>query len=126
MAGGATPLPPARDITPPVLRTRIPARQRVLRLGGVVGYARCREACTVAASARVLVGRRTYALAKTHRRARSGHRVRVRVKLTRRARRALRTSLRRGGHPQVRLGLRARDTSGNRSKLVRRRVAVRR
>ena len=45
-----------RDIRPPGCAPRFPARQRVLRLGGVVVYARCGERCTVAASARVRRG----------------------------------------------------------------------
>ena len=86
-AGGG-PLPRARDIRPPALRTAIPARQRVLRLGGVVGYSRCSERCTVSASARVLVGGRAYGSQGAHGR-RAATRVRLKVRLTRRARRAL-------------------------------------
>jgi glucose/arabinose dehydrogenase len=126
MAAGGGPLPPARDITPPRMRTKVPSRQRLLRLGGVVGYARSSEGGSVSAGATVRVGHHTYVLTKVRKSAEANRRVRVKVKLTRRARRALRAALRRGGHPHARLGLRARDAAGNRSRLVRRRVAVRR
>ena len=50
---GGGPLPPDRDVTPPRLRTRVPARkQRLLRLGGAVAYGRSGEAMRARRSAR--------------------------------------------------------------------------
>ena len=126
MAPGGGSLPPDRDVTPPRLRTRVPARQRLLRLGGAVAYGRCSEACTLAAGGILRVRKRSYRLRSLRRPVAAGKRMRLKVKLTRRSRVALRRVLRRGGHPYVRVGLRARDRAGNRSKLVRRRVALRR
>jgi glucose/arabinose dehydrogenase len=126
MAPGAGPLPPARDITPPRLRTRVPARQRVLRLGGVVAYARCGERCRLSVGAVLRTRGRSYRLRQASRTVGRGRLARVKVRLTRRSRRALRTALRRGRRPAVRIGLRARDPAGNASRLVRRRVGVRR
>ena len=120
------PAPPARDVTPPRLRTRVQGRQRVLRLGGAVAYGRCSEACALAAGGTLRVGKRSYRLRSLRRPAAAGQRVRLKVKLTRRSRRAARRALKRGRHPTVLVGLRARDAGGNRSKLIRRRVAVRR
>ncbi len=56
----------------------------------------------------------------------TGTLVRMKARLTKRARRALRRALRHGRHPAVVVGLRARDAAGNPSKLVRHRVRVRR
>ena len=126
MKPGGGSLPPDRDVTPPRLRARVPARQRLLRLGGAVAYGRCSEACALAARGTLRVKKRSYRLRSVRRPGGAGKRVRLRVKLTRRSRVALRRALKHGGHPYVRVGLRARDRGGNRSELVRRRVAVRR
>ena len=126
---------PSRDITGPQLRTRVPRRQRVRRRRGpgVIAYARCNESCTVAMSARVRIGRRSYKLKRITRRARPGRRIKLRVRLTRRSSRALRRALRtrtrartRRRRSTVRVALRARDGAGNRSRLVRVLVRVRR
>jgi glucose/arabinose dehydrogenase len=119
-------IPPGKDVTPPRLRTRVPARQRVLRLGGAVAYGRCSEDCALAAGGTLRIRNRSYRLRSVRHPGGAGKRVRVKALLTKRARRALRRALRRGRHPAVRVGLRARDAAGNRSQLVRRRVGVRR
>ncbi len=123
-AGGQ--LPPDRDATAPRLRTRFPAKQRLLRLGGAVAYGRSSEASALAIGATLRIGERSYRLKPQTRPAGAGKRVRMKATLTRRARRALRKAFRNDRRPVVRVGLRARDAAGNRSKLVRRRVAVRR
>ena len=56
----------------------------------------------------------------------SGRRVRLKVKLNRRQVRILRRGLRRGRRASVSLRLRATDAAGNRSRVVRRTVRVRR
>jgi hypothetical protein len=115
-----------RDVTPPRLVVRIPRRERVLRLGGVVAYARCSERCAVSMSARLRLGRRSYRLHRTTRTIAAHHRGKLRARLTRRAPRALRGA--RPSHRRARVGvaLRARDGSGNRSRLIRGTVRVRR
>jgi glucose/arabinose dehydrogenase len=121
------PIPDTGDRSAPGLHVRVPARQRVLRLGGAIAYARCGgERCRLTAGGRLRVGRRTYELRRVARGMAAGKRARVKVRLTRRARRALRRALRHDRRPAVRVGLRARDAAGNRSRLARRRVAVRR
>jgi glucose/arabinose dehydrogenase len=124
IAGGGR-LPPARDITPPGLHTRVPSSQRVLRLGGAVAYGRCGEACALGTGATLHIGKRSYRLKSLRRPVGAGQRVRMKVKLTRRSRRALKKAVRHR-HSWVRVGLRAGDGAGNRSKLVHRRVRVRR
>jgi hypothetical protein len=103
-------------------------RQRVLRLRGVVAYVRCSERCRVAAGGKLRIGKRRFALRKARTRSiAAGRLVRVKPRLTRRSKRALRRALRDGRRPKVRIGLRARDTAGNASRLTRRTViAVRR
>jgi glucose/arabinose dehydrogenase len=122
------PLAPA-DTQAPVLRTRVPRRQRVLRLRGAVAYAGCNEACTIAAAGVLRVGKRRLRLSGARRVARAsqaGRRLRLKVRLGRRQARILRRALRRGRRPLVRLTLRATDPAGNRSSPVRRTVRVRR
>jgi glucose/arabinose dehydrogenase len=118
-------LPP--DSRAPFLSARAPKRQRVLRLGGAIAYARCDEPCTVSISGRLRVRGRSFRLRRSSKEAAAAdRRLRLRAKLTRRSRRALRRALRRGRHPRVRLALRARDGVGNRSALARRAVRARR
>ncbi|MET0835133.1 MAG: PQQ-dependent sugar dehydrogenase, partial [Thermoleophilaceae bacterium] len=122
------PLAPA-DTRAPRMRTRVPRRQRVLRLRGAVAYAGCNEACTVAAAGVLRVGTRRLRLAGARRVARAsqvGRRLRLKVGLKRRQARILRRALRRGRRPTVRLSLRATDLAGNRSPVTRRTVRVRR
>jgi hypothetical protein len=114
------------DRVPPRLRVQVPGRQRVRKRRGAIGYARCSETCRVAMSGRLSIGGRSYRLRKTTRRAAANRRIRLRVRLTRRASRALRRALRRRRRARVHVALRARDGSGNRSRLVTRRVRVRR
>ncbi len=120
------PPPGGGDVTAPKLHARAPRRQRVLRHRGTIVYVRCNENCSVDVAATLLIG---------HRKLRSPHvkaalvadrRARLRMRLRPRAQRLLRRALRHGGHPRVRLRLRATDTAGNRSALVRRGVRVRR
>jgi hypothetical protein len=118
---GATP-----DVTPPVLRVRVPRRQRVLRLRGAVAYVRCSEACSVAAGGRLRIGSRRLLLRRAAGSAQPSPRTRLKVRLRRRPARILRRALANGRHPRVRVRLRARDVAGNRSALVRRTVRVRR
>jgi glucose/arabinose dehydrogenase len=116
--------PPATDTTPPAPAVRVSRRQRVLRLRGAIAYVRCNEPCAVAAGGILRRGRRSYALRRASHAAQTDRRARIKVRLTRRATRALRRALRRERRASVRIGLRARDAAGNRSRLVRARVRV--
>jgi glucose/arabinose dehydrogenase len=120
--------PQAQDTTPPTLRARVKRRQRVLRLRGAVAYVRCSESCSVAARGRLRIGRARYRMRPLARAAQANRRLRLKVRLTRRGRGALRRSARRGRlrRASVRLTLRATDTAGLRSPAVGRTVRVRR
>jgi glucose/arabinose dehydrogenase len=130
LCGGPAPGAPAavQDTTRPTLRVRAKRRQRVRRLRGVVAYVRCSEACSVAARGRLRIGRARYRMRPLARAAQANRRVRLKVRLTQRGRRALRRADRRGRlrRASVRLNLRATDSAGLRSPVVRRTVRVRR
>jgi glucose/arabinose dehydrogenase len=133
LCGGPTPAAAApqlqpQDTTPPALRVRIKRRQRVLRLRGAVAYVRCSESCSVATRGRLRIGRARYRMRPLARAAQANRRVRLKVRLTRRGRAALRRCARRGrlSRASVRLSLRATDSAGLRSPMVRRTVRVRR
>jgi hypothetical protein len=116
----------AQDTSPPTLRVRVKRRQRVRRLRGVVAYVRCSESCSVAARGRLRIGRAGYRMRPLARAAQANRQVRLKVRLTRRGRAALRRSARRGRlrRASVRLTLRATDTAGLRSPAVRRTVRI--
>jgi glucose/arabinose dehydrogenase len=120
-------IPPAAvDTVAPTLSTRVKRRQRVLRLRGAVAYFRCSEQCSVVAGGRLRIAKRQYKLRRVGKSAEAGSRVRVRVVLPAKGRRALKRALADGRRPRVSLGLRARDATGNRSPLTRRTVIVKR
>ena len=125
-AAQSSPGPVAEDLTAPVLTARAPRRQRVLRLRGAVVYVRCSEDCSLRAGGTLLVGRRRLLMRRRTATLEANRRARLVVRLRPRGRRLLRAALLRGGHPRVRLRLRASDAAGNRSALVRRGVRVRR
>lgn len=122
-AGGGAPAP---DTTAPVMRVRVPSAQRVLRLRGAVAYARCSEACTLAAGGTLRIGSRRLLLRRAVGSGQPSPRTRLKVRLRRRAVRLLRRALANGRRPRVQVRLRARDAAGNRSALVRRSLRVRR
>jgi glucose/arabinose dehydrogenase len=107
------------DLQPPRLRLRIPRRQRVLRLGGAVAYARCDERCQVSIGGRVKLAARRIKLRRMARSAGALRWVRMRLALTPAAERAIRRARRRGVRSRLRVGLRASDAAGNASSLVR-------
>ena len=122
-AGGGAPAP---DTTAPVMRVRVPSAQRVLRLRGAVAYARCSEACTLAAGGTLRIGSRRLLLRRAVGSGQPSPRTRLKVRLRRRAVRLLRRALANGRRLRVQVRLRARDAAGNRSALVRRSLRVRR
>lgn len=115
------------DTTAPFLRARIARRQRVLRRRSAVAYGRCDEPCRVSIHGWLRIGRRGYKLRGETRAIAAARWRSMRLRLTRRATRALRGALRRKNRrPNVRLRLQARDATGNRSRRVRVTVRVRR
>jgi glucose/arabinose dehydrogenase len=119
----APPAPAAPDTTAPRLRIRVRRRQRVLRLRGVVAWARCSEACTIAGRGALRIGKRRFRLRRAVRSARLAaraaqptRRTRIKLRLTRRGTRALRRAVRHGRRPLARIRLRAIDAAGNRSR----------
>jgi glucose/arabinose dehydrogenase len=114
------------DVTAPGLAARAPRRQRVLRLRGTIVYVRCNEHCRLEAGGTLRIGTHRLLLRHVRSTLTAHRRTRVRVRLRPRAARMLRRAVRRGGRPRVTLRLRATDSAGNRSALVRRGVRVRR
>ena len=131
MCAGMSAAPPAggpggADTTPPMISARAPRRQRVLRLGAAIVHAGCDENCSLNAGGTLLVGRRKLLLRRAPAALTPDRSTRLRVRLRARAWRLLSAALGRGGHPRVMLRLRATDSAGNRSALLRRTVRVRR
>jgi Glucose / Sorbosone dehydrogenase len=124
--GGGGPAVRTLDTVRPRLTARVRRRQRVLRQGGVVAFARCDEPCSVAAGGWIRVGGRVHRLRRAVRSAPAGRPLRIEARLTTGGRRALKGALSRGIRPKLRMGLRARDASGNPSALLRHTVGVRR
>jgi len=118
--------PPPVDTTPPSVRARAPKRQRVLRRRAAIVYVRCSEHCSLDAAGTLLIGKRKLLLRRTRAALVRGKPVRLPVRLRPRQQRLLRRALRRHRHPRIVLRLRAADSAGNRSALVRRGVRVRR
>jgi glucose/arabinose dehydrogenase len=117
---------PPPDRTAPVVSARAPRRQRVLRRRAAIVYVRCSERCRLDAGGTLLIGPRRLLLRRTQAALAGGRRARLAVRLRPRQQRLLRRALRRHRHPRIVLRLRAADTAGNRSALVRRGVRVRR
>ncbi len=128
-AAPPTVAPVVADRTAPRLRVRVKRRQPVLRRRGAVALVRCNEGCSVRAAGVMRIGKRRFRLRSAARNAGSGQatpRVRLKVELKKRSTRALRRAMRRGRRPLVRVGLRATDGAGNRSRIVYRLVRTRR
>jgi hypothetical protein len=108
-AGGGT------DGSPPDLAVTRRQVQRILRQRGVVIGVGCDEPCTIAASGRLSVPgpARVFKLRPRTRTLAAGSRVRMKLRLTRRARPALRRALRRGRRVRARVSVRASDPLGN-------------
>jgi glucose/arabinose dehydrogenase len=118
--------PPMVDTVPPRLRVLVKRKQRVRRLRGAVAYVRCDESCAVIAGGRLRIRKRAYRMRRVGSTVEVGQRVRLKVLLTRKGRRALRKAFMRRRRASVTVNLRARDATGNRSPLTRRTVRVRR
>jgi glucose/arabinose dehydrogenase len=118
--------PSAVDRVAPKLRTKAKKRQRLLRLRGAIAYARCSENCVIQAGGRLHVGKRVYRLRRVQRLQPANKRARLKVPLGAKARRAIVRGLRRHRGIRVEVTLRARDATGNSSRLVRKNVRLRR
>jgi glucose/arabinose dehydrogenase len=121
--GGA---PTGCDMTPPVISARAPRRQRVARRGAAVVYVRCSENCELDVNGTLLIAHRKLLLRRVRSALAGGRRARLAVRVRPRGERLLRRALRHHRHPRVRLRLRATDSAGNGSALLRRGVRVRR
>jgi hypothetical protein len=118
--------PAALDTVAPTLRALAKGRQRLLRLRGAVAYVRCSENCAIVVGGRLRVGKRSYRLRRVKTLGPANKRVRMKLPLGSKARRAIRQGIR--GHRKIRvdLTLRARDTIGNRSRPASRAVLLKR
>jgi hypothetical protein len=87
---------------------------------------RCNEACGIFAGGRLHVDKRVYRLRRLGTLAPAGKRVRIKVALGSKARRAIRGGLEHHRRIRVDVNLRARDAAGNRSKLATKTVRVKR
>jgi hypothetical protein len=119
--------PVAADRTGPRLLLTVRRLQRIVRQRGLVLRARCDEACTVRASARIKLpgARRSVALRRVTRSLAANARTRLKLKTSKRALRKLRRALRRKDRLGARLTVTAADPSGNRT-VAKRKLRARR
>jgi glucose/arabinose dehydrogenase len=110
--------PSAIDRVAPGVRTKAKARQRLLRLRGAIVYVRCNENCSIVAGGRLHVGKREYRLRRVRKLGPTDKRVRLKVPLGVKARKAIAGGLRHHRKIRIDVNLRARDAIGNRSKLI--------
>jgi glucose/arabinose dehydrogenase len=118
--------PSALDTVAPTLRAQAKSRQRLLRLRGAVAYVRCSENCAVVVGGRLHVGKRSYRLRRVKTLGPATKRVRMKVPLGSKARRAIKQGMRRHRRIRIDVTLRARDAIGNRSNTATRAVLLKR
>ena len=118
--------PAALDTVAPTLRALAKGRQRLLRLRGAVAYVRCSENCAIVVGGRLRVGKRSYRLRRVKTLGPANKRVRMKLPLGSKARRAIRQGVRSHRKIRVDVTLRARDTIGNRSRPATRAVLLKR
>jgi hypothetical protein len=125
---GPDPDPPGPDVDPAGLTLSGPARQRVLRRGGVRVRATCDELCDVFLRARARIGssKKRHKLHAESGRLAAGAGERFKLSITEPTRRAIRRALRRGRRVRVNVRARALDAAGNRSEAPKKTIAVRR
>ena len=119
--------PAAADRTGPRLRLTVRRLQRIVRQRGLVLRARCDEACTVRASARISLpgASRSVALRRVTRSLAANARTKLKLKTSRRALRKLRRALRTRHRLGARLTVTAADSPGNRT-IAKRKLRARR
>jgi glucose/arabinose dehydrogenase len=118
--------PSAIDRVAPSLRAKAKARQRLLRLHGAIAYVRCSESCAIVAGGRLHVGKRDYRLRRVRKLGLAEKRLRLKVPVGLKARKAILRGLRHHRRIRIDVTLRARDVTGNRSTLVTEIVRVKR
>jgi glucose/arabinose dehydrogenase len=118
--------PSALDTVGPTLRAKAKGRQRLLRLRGAVAYVRCSENCAIVVGGRLHVGKRSYRLRRVKTLGPATKRVRMKVPLGSKARRAIKQGTRRHRRIRIDVTLRARDAIGNRSTPATRAVLLKR
>jgi hypothetical protein len=118
--------PSALDTVAPTLRAKAKGRQRLLRLRGAVAYVRCSENCAIVVGGRLHVGKRSYRLRRVKTLGPATKRVRMKVPLGSKARRAIKQGTRRHRRIRIDVTLRARDAIGNRSTPATRAVLLKR
>jgi glucose/arabinose dehydrogenase len=118
--------PSALDTVAPTLRAKAKGRQRLLRLRGAVAYVRCSENCAIVVGGRLHVGKRSYRLRRVKTLGPATKRVRMKVPLGSKARRAIKQGVRRHRRIRIDVTLRARDAIGNRSEPATRAVHLKR
>jgi hypothetical protein len=125
-AGSGTPpaIPAAADRTAPKLTLAAKRTQRALKAKRLVLSARCNEPCRLLAVAKVRIGKKKVVLGRAKVTAASGHKVKIKVKLSRKALARLRKAMKHG-KAKVILSVRAVDAAGNRT-TASRRVTVKR
>jgi glucose/arabinose dehydrogenase len=113
------------DTVAPKLRASVRSTQRVLAQRGAVAQVSCSEGCAISGAASMRIGGRSYSLRPDGAAARTaGQTARMKLALSASSRRALQRALARGLSVSVRISLRAQDSTGNRSRLLRRTVRV--
>jgi hypothetical protein len=119
---------PPEDAQPPALRTRaVQPRQAILKRNGAVVQVHCgAQACRVSAGGTLKIGKRSYRLRRVTVALAADQVGRVRPRLTRAGRRALRKALANRRAAWVTVVVRARDAMGNTTSLASERVLARR
>jgi glucose/arabinose dehydrogenase len=118
----APPAPPAADTRAPVVRIGVRRKQHALRQRGVRLKMSCDEVCAAAASGviRIAGSKHVYVLKPALKQLAANSSLRVRLKMSKRARRALRSAFRRHRRVTTRLTVVGRDGAGNASAANRR------
>ena len=105
--------PPATpDTAAPKLTLAAKRIQRALKTKRLLLSARCNERCTLAAVAKIRIGKKKAVLARSKATAPAGHRAKIKLKLSKQALRKMRKAIKRG-KANVLLTVRAADPAGN-------------
>ncbi len=122
IGSGGGPVPPDQygrgKCGPPQVQTSVPENQQVIRSRSLVVVASCNERCAVSASARLFVpgrGSPTFKLRPAKRQLAAERRARLRLRLSRKAARAVRRAKARGRRSSVTVTLRAADAGKTKS-----------
>jgi glucose/arabinose dehydrogenase len=119
--GGGDPTPTPRDTRKPVVRISASHKQHVLSLHGVRLSMKCDELCGATATGVVRIRQleRTFVLKRVARQIAAGKRVKVTLKASRTALRAIRKALHRHRRVTAKITVVGRDTAGNAGRATR-------